>query len=139
MPTSKEFTVHVEDRPGTLGKLSRALADRGINILAFQTFPFEGKSLVRLVVDNPTMAKTVLDTERLRFTENEVAQVALPHRPGELARAASRLGEANININYAYVGVDPATTKPLVIFGVAEVAQAVMILQQAAAAAAAGT
>ena len=136
MPTSKEFTVHVEDRPGTLGKLSRALADRGVNILAFQTFPFEGKALVRLVVDNPTMAKTVLDTERLRFTETEVAQVALPHRPGELARAASRLGEANININYAYCGLEPGTNAPLVIFGVAEVSRAVTILEQAAAAAA---
>ena len=135
MPTAKEFAVFVEDRPGQIGKLCRALADRGVNILAFQAF---GTS-TRLVVDNPTMAKTVLDTERYSYTEAEVAQVALPHRPGELARAASRLGEANININYAYVGVDPATTKPLVIFGVAEVAQAVMILQQAAAAAAAGT
>jgi hypothetical protein len=65
MPTSKEFTLGMEDRPGTLGKFSRALADRGVNIVAFQSFPSEGKSLFRIVVDNPTTAKTVLDTERL--------------------------------------------------------------------------
>jgi hypothetical protein len=135
MPTSKEFAVRVEDRPGTLGKLCRALADRGVNILAFQSSPSEGKGLVRIVVDNPTTAKSVLDSERLTYTEGEVAQVKLPHRPGELARAASRLGEANINVNYAYSGIDPATNAPLLIFGVAEVGRAVTILDQAAAAA----
>src|SRR5438552_11488301 len=82
----------------------RALADRKVNILAFQSIPGEGTSLVRLVVDNPTTAKTVLDKQGLSYTETEVAQVKLAHRPGELARAASRLGDANININYAYAG-----------------------------------
>ena len=139
MPTAKEFAVFVEDRPGQIGRLCRALADRGVNILAFQAFPSEGKTLTRLVVDNPTTAKTVLDTERLTYTEAEVALVKLPHRPGELARAASRLGEANININYAYGGLEAGTNVPLLVFGVKEVAQAVMILQQAAAAAAGAT
>ncbi len=104
MPKSKEFAVRMEDRPGILGKVCRALADRGVNILAFHSFPSGGESLVRLVVDNPTTAKTVLDTQRLNYTEAEVVQVKLAHRPGELARAASRLGDANININYAYCG-----------------------------------
>ena len=136
MPTAKEFAIHMEDQPGTLGKFCRALADGGVNILAFQSFPSEGKSLVHIVVDNPTTAKTVLDTERLTYTETEVAHVTLPHRPGELARAASRLGEANININYAYCGIEPSTNAPLVVFGVAEAGRAATILDQAAAAAA---
>lgn len=135
MPTSKEFTIRMEDRPGTLGKACRVLGDRGVNILAFQSFPTGGESLFRFVVDNPTTAKTVLDTERLTYTEAEVALVKLPHKPGELARAASRLGDANININYAYGGVEPGTNAPLLIFGVAEVGRAVAILEQAAAAA----
>jgi len=136
MPISKEFAIHLEDRPGTLGKVCRALADRGVNILGFQSFPSERKSLVHIVVDNPTTARTALDSERLTYTEAEVAQVKLPHRAGELARAASRLAEANININYAYCGVEPATNAPLLIFGVADVGKAVGILEQTAAAAA---
>ena len=136
MPTSKEFVIRLEDQPGTLGKVCRVLAERGVNILAFQSFPSEGKSLVRLVLDNPTTAKNVLDSARLSYTEAEVAQVKLPHRPGELARAASRLGDANININYAYGGVEAGTNAPFLIFGVAEVGRAVTILDQTAAAAA---
>jgi len=136
MPITKEFTIKVEDRPGTLGKFSRALADRGVNILAFQSFPAEGKSTVRLVVDNPTTAKTVLDSQRLTSTEADVAQIRLAHKPGELARVAARLGEANINIDYAYGGVDPGTNAPIMIFGVKDVARAAKILDEAAAAAA---
>jgi len=124
----------MEDRPGTLGKVCRALADQGVSILAFQSLPSGGESLVRLVVDNPTTAKTVLDTQRLNYTEAEVVQVKLAHRPGELARAASRLGDANININYAYCGVEAGTNAPLLIFGVAEVGRALTILEQVAAA-----
>src|SRR5207302_7212324 len=135
MPTSTEFVIRLDDQPGTLGKVCRVLAERGVNILAFQSFPSEGKSLVRLVLDNPTTARNVLDTARLSYTEAEVAQVKLPHRPGELARAASRLGDANININYAYCGVEPGTNVPLLVFGVAEVGRAVTILDQTAAAA----
>ena len=137
MPTSREFTIRMQDRPGTLGKICRALADRGVNILAFQSFSAgAGESQVRLVADNPAITKSVLESQGLAITETDVVQVKLPHRPGEIARVASRLGEANVNINYAYCGLEPGTNFPLVFFGVAEVGQAATILEQAAAAAA---
>ena len=137
MPKTKEFSVHMEDEPGTLAQVCRALADGRVNILAFQTLLWEeGESLVRFVVDNPTTAKSILSIQKLRYTEAEVVQVKLPNRPGELARAASQLAEADININYAYCGGEAGTNMPVLIFGVAEVGQAVKILDKAAAAAA---
>ena len=136
MPVTKEFTVFMEDRPGTLGKVCRALADRGVNLLALQSFPIGGTSVTRIIADNPTTAKTVLNSEQLTCTEVDVIQVKLSNRPGEVARVASRLGEANININYAYCGLEPATNAPLMFFGVAEIGKAAPILEQAAAAAA---
>jgi hypothetical protein len=135
MATSTEFVIRMEDRPGTLGKLARRLADRGVNILAVQSIPSEGKSQVRLVVDDPNSARMVLDNERVDYTQEKVAQVALPHRPGELARAASQLGEANININHVYVGIEPRSNQPLLIFGVADAEQASTILEKVATAA----
>jgi hypothetical protein len=130
MPKATEFSIHLDDRPGTLAKFCTALADRGVNILAFESF--EGGE-VRLVVDTPTTAKTVMNDQRIACTEKEVAQLRLSvNRPGELARAASRLGEANININYAYVGIEPKTNSPLVIFGVKDVSKAAPILDELA-------
>jgi len=140
MPTAKEFTLTMDDRPGTLSKFCRALADRNVNIVAAQSFPSpsSGKALTRIVFDDPTKARSVLDSERATFTETDVVKVNLPHRPGELARAAQKLGDANININYLYCGAEPNTNAPLIIFGVTEVSKAMPLLEQAAAAAGRG-
>jgi len=137
MPTTKEFTIELQDQPGSIGKLCRALGDRGVNVLAFQASSGERRTEVRLIADNPAIASTVLGAESMAYTESEVVQAKLPNRPGELGRAASRLGEADININYAYSGADPTANSAFVIFGVgvADVARAVAILDQAAAAA----
>ena len=135
MPTTKELSIQLDDRPGTLASACKALADRGVNILALQATPnpSQKKSLIRLVVDNQTNAKTALDSQHLSYTEIVVVQVKLPNRAGELARAASRLGDANINIQHAYSGLEAGTNAPLLILGVAEVDKAVALLDQAAA------
>jgi len=142
MSITREFTVHLEDRPGTLGTFCRALAEQGVNITAFQatssrgmSLVFGGKSLVRLVVDNPAIAKTLLDKQGVKYTEAMVAQVKLPHRPGELARVASTLGNVKINIDYAYLGIDLEGNAPLLIFGTKSAIQASSILEEAATAA----
>jgi len=133
MPTNKEFTIRLEDRPGTLGKLCQALAERSVNILAFHSCPIEkGKSAVRLVLDNPSAAKSMFDRQKTDYTETEVVKVTLSHHPGELARAAARLGEAGINIDYGYCGVDPSTNATMLLLGVADASKAAKVLEQAA-------
>ena len=136
MPINEELTIRMDNRPGSLGKVCHALADRGVNILAFQSIPGERTILVCMVVDNPAAAAAILDKEGISYTEGEIVQAKLPRGPGELARAASKLGDANINIHYAYCGVETATNAPLVIFGVSEVGLAATILDQTATAAA---
>ena len=136
MPTNREFSVNLDDRPGSLAQLCRSLGDRNVNILAIQATPGGGKSQVRFVVDNPTTAKTILDRDHKDHTEAQVAQLTLTSRPGELATAAARLGEAKININHVYSGLEPSTNTPILIFGVADAGRALSILEQAAASAA---
>jgi hypothetical protein len=135
MPIATEFTIRQEDKPGTLAKLCQALASQKVNILAFLAFPSEkGESSIHLVVDNHTAAKSILDQQRADYTQTEVAQVRLAHRPGELARAASRLGDAGINIDYGYCGNEAGTNAPMLIFRVADAGKAAKVLEQAAAA-----
>jgi hypothetical protein len=137
MPITKEFTIRLEDRPGTLGKLCQVLAEQNVNILAYQQFPHEkGKGSVRLVVDNPDKTRATLDRQKKDYTETEVVKVTLTHRPGELARAAARLGEAGINIDYGYCGVDPGTNATVLLLGVADASKAAKVLEQSAAASA---
>ena len=134
MPRAKEFTVTIEDKPGALGKCLLALAERRVNVLAFQSYVEEGESLARFLVDDPTTANTVLGSLRMIFEETEVALVRLAHRPGELGRAASRLGDKQINIDYSYCGLEPGSSLALVVFGVDNLTKAVTVLDELAAA-----
>jgi hypothetical protein len=135
MPITKEFTIRLDDRPGTLGKLCLALAEQDVNIFAYQQFSHEkGKGSVRLVVDNPDKTRATLDRQRNDYTETEVARVMLENHPGELARVASRLGDKGININYGYSGAEPGADAPFLILGVADASKALKLLEQAAAA-----
>jgi len=136
MPKAKEFTVTIEDKPGALGKCFRALADRGVNILAFQSFVEEGESLARLVVSDQAAAKAVLSSLRMNFEETDVVVVRLPHRPGELGRAAATLGEKQINIDYSYFGLEPGSELVMIVFGVDNLTKAATALDEMAAASA---
>jgi hypothetical protein len=133
MPKAKEFRVTIEDKPGALGKCFLALAERGVNILAFQSYVEEGESLARLLVDDPASAKGVLGGLRMNFEETDVAVVRLKHRPGELGRAASRLGGKQINIDYSYCGSEPGSALALIVFGVDNLTTAAALLDQLAA------
>ncbi len=133
MAKAKEFTVMIEDKPGALGKCFLAMAERGVNILAFQSYVEEGESLARFLADDTASAKAVLGSLRMIFEEAEVAVARLAHRPGELGRAASRLGEKQINIDYTYCGLEPGSTLGLVVFGVDNLTKAASLLDELAA------
>ena len=133
MAKAKEVTVTIEDKPGALGKCFVALAERGVNILAFQSYVEERESLVRFLADDMASAKAVLGSLHMIFEETDVAVVRLAHRPGELARAASRLGEKQINIDYTYCGLEPGSTLGLLVFGVDKVTEAASLLDELAA------
>jgi hypothetical protein len=128
MPKMKELTVTIADQPGALGACFHSLSERGINILAFQSYVEEGESLARLVVDDPVNARAVLGALGMIFEVTEVAAVRLANQTGELARATTALGEGKINIDYSYCGIDPESAQPLAVFGVDNTAQAVTVL-----------
>ena len=128
MAKAKEFTVTIEDKPGALGKCFQALAARGVNILAFQSYVEERESLVRFLVDNPDAARSLLGSLRMIFEEMDVAVVRMAHRPGSLGRAAARLGEGQINVDYSYCGIEPGKSTVLLVFGVDSVTKASNLL-----------
>jgi hypothetical protein len=133
MAKAKEFTVTIADKPGALGRCFLALAERGVNILAFQSYVEEGESLARFLADDTAAAKTVLGSLRMIFEETDVAVVRMTHRPGQLGRAAARLGEKQINIDYSYCGLEPDSKLALMVFGVDNLTKAATLLDELAA------
>ena len=103
MPKAKQLTAWVADRPGMLGEVGSALGAKKANIMAFMAT--EGDhGAIRMVVDKPAVARKVFAAGGWETTEEEVLEVTLADTPGSLGRIAQKLGEAGVNIQYAYVG-----------------------------------
>lgn len=133
MAKAKEFTVTIEDKPGALGNCFHALAARGVNILAFQSYVEEGESLTRFLADDVATAREVLGELRMIFEVTDVAIARVAHRPGELGRAASLLGENRINIDYSYCGIEPKSMQVMLVFGVDNLTKAATALDELSA------
>jgi hypothetical protein len=133
MPKAKEFRITIADKPGALGKCFSALGERGVNILGFQSYVEEGESLARVLVDDPAGAKEVLSSLRMNYEATDVVVVRLAHRAGELGRAALRLGEKGINIDYSYCGLEAGSMQGLAVFGVDSLTKAATVLDELAA------
>jgi hypothetical protein len=104
MPKVKQISAWIDDRPGLLGELARALGARKVDIRAFMASVLDGKGFIRLVVDRPAEARKVLAAAGWKTTVDELVEVVIPDRPGAMGRVADRLGAAGINIHYGYVG-----------------------------------
>jgi hypothetical protein len=121
MPKTKQLTAWVVSRPGELGRIAQALGSAKINITAYACWNFGGENPIRLLVSNPAKAKKVLQDLGVRITEEEVVRMILPDKPGALGEIVSRLGEANINVEYAYGTVPQAGKKADVVLAVSDV------------------
>ncbi len=97
-----QFSVFLVNKPGVLAQVTRALADEKINIVAMTLVDSQEHGVLRLVAENPQATRSVLGRLNLPMTETEVLCVDLPNQTGALADVASVLGQAHININYAY-------------------------------------
>jgi len=81
MAKAKEFTVTIADKPGALGNCFLALAERGVNVLAFQSYVEDRESLARFLADDVAAAKAVLSSLRMLFEETGVAGLFVTHPP----------------------------------------------------------
>ena len=120
MPRAKQLTAWVPDRPGMLGEVGSALGAKKANILAFTASVDGDRGAIRMVVDKPAVAKKVLAARGWETTEEEVIQVTLADTPGSLGRVAQKLGEAGVNIRFAYAGSAGSARRVNAYFGVSD-------------------
>ncbi len=129
MAKAKQITAWVENTPGQLGRIARALGDAKVNITAFTAYGAGTENALRLHVTSPAKARKVLEGLAVRVTEEEVVRLTLADKPGVLGEVGSRLGQANINIEYAYASVVTGGKKADVILAVSDLAGAAKALR----------
>src|SRR4029453_12590361 len=103
MPTATQLNLSLDNEIGPLARLSRDLANGGVNLLALSAHEVDrNKGIVRLLVANRELATRELSKAGYTFAVEEVLFIELKNRPGALAKAVEKLARARINIRYAY-------------------------------------
>jgi hypothetical protein len=128
MPRAKELKVRVPDRPGALGEIAAALAEKKVNLRAVNAWVEGAEGVVRMVVDKGAAAKKALAAKGWPVEEHEVIEVELADKPGTLAEKAIALGRAGVNITHVMVGPGGAR-KATVFMGVSDVAAALKAIR----------
>jgi hypothetical protein len=123
MPRAKELKIRVENRPGMLGEVASALAEQKVNLRAVNAWVEAGQGVIRFVPDRLPAARKVLAKRGWSPEESEVLEVELADKPGALARLATALGQAGVDIGHVYVGTAGAR-KASVFMGVSDLTAA---------------
>jgi hypothetical protein len=126
-----QISVFLENKSGRLAEVTRALADKGINIRALCIAETIDYGVLRLIVSDPAAAKKVLGDGGFTVTETEVLVLEIPDRPGGLATAIARLSEKGINIEYIYAFVTKSGENANVVFRLEQMDQAAKVLSDA--------
>ena len=95
---TKHFVVELENRPGELAHLARALAARGINITHIAAGGAGRMAFAYLETDAYEETCKVLSGMGHDFLAGNTLVVELDDEPGALARLTGDLAEAGINI-----------------------------------------
>jgi hypothetical protein len=129
--TLVQFSVFLVNKPGVLAQVTGALAQEKVNLVAVTLVDSQEHGVLRLVPEHAPAARDVLKKLNLPMTETEVLCLDLPNRPGALADVATELGNAHININYAYVTSGAPGGRTTGVFKVADQGKAIHVLKKA--------
>lgn len=102
MPLVKQFSVFVQNKIGSLHRLTRLLAQSNINIRAFSIADEMEWGVVRLIVDDESRAREIFKNEEVMFGENTVVLQKLPNHPGALEEVAKLFTKNKVGVISAY-------------------------------------
>ncbi len=126
----KQISIFLENKCGRMIGVSEALGEAGINIRALSIADTSDFGILRLIVDEPDKACTVLREKGFMATVTEVIAVEVPDVPGGLAGVLAPLEAAGINIEYLYAFVQKRTDDALILMRVENIPAALQVLKE---------
>jgi len=124
MARTKQFTISVENHPGTVLAVVRTLGNAKLNILSLLGTAQGTSGTVHLVAEDPKRAKKALDDAKLTYQETEAEQYELPNKPGALAQTLEKLAAKGVNLNSIHATAVKGGKKALVVYTVEGAAKA---------------
>jgi hypothetical protein len=126
----KQISIFVENSPGRLYEVTRALGDVGINIRASSLCDTADFGVLRLIVSNVAKARRMMMEKQVPARIDEVIAVEIEDQPGTLATLLKPLLDADVNVDYMYAMTGFTSEKAVMVFRFSDNDKAINILQK---------
>ncbi|MBN2297020.1 MAG: ACT domain-containing protein [Deltaproteobacteria bacterium] len=126
----EQISIFLENKPGGLSSVTKALRDANINIRALSLADTSDFGILRLIVDNVSKAKEVLNASGFAVGRTNVVAVEVPDKPGGLHGILDALTEEGVNVEYMYAFVERSGENAVIIFRFDATDSAIEILQR---------
>lgn len=125
----QQISVFIENKPGHLAEVTELLAKSKVDITALSLADTADFGILRLIVDRPELAQTVLRENGFIVKSTDVLAVAMEDQPGGLSSVLNMITEAGISIEYMYAFVGKKDGKAVVVMRVNDLQGAIATLK----------
>ena len=120
----KQISVFVENKKGRLARITEALGEGGIDLIALSIADTTNFGIMRCIVSKPEQAIEVLKSHGFTASTTEVIVAEVVDQPGGLSYVLDLLDKAEISVEYLYSFVRTPSQNALILFRVEDVAAA---------------
>lgn len=125
----KQISVFLENKSGRLAEVTKLLGDNDIDISALSIADTTDFGILRLIVNKPDLALSILKENGFTVSGTEVIGIAVEDKPGGLAKVLDILYRYGIGIEYMYAFVGKLSNQALVILKLDRVEDAINVLK----------
>ncbi len=124
MAKTKQFTIAINNQPGAVAEIARALGNSKVNILSLLGTAQGTAGTVQLIVEDARRAKKALDAAKIAYQETPAEQYELPNKPGALAQCLDQLAAKGVNLSSIHATAAKGGKKAVVVYSVEAAAKA---------------
>jgi hypothetical protein len=125
MAKIKQFTIAVENRPGAVAEIAKALGNAKVNVLSLLGTTQGTGGTIQLVAEDARRAKKALDEAKISYQETAAEEHGLPNKAGALAQCLEKLAAKGVNLSSIHATALKGGRKAVVVYTVEAEAKAV--------------
>jgi hypothetical protein len=126
----KQISILIENSPGRLYEVTRALGDAGINLRALNLVDTGDFGKLRLLGSDIATARQIAMKHHWPARVDEVVAVEIEDKPGYLANMLAPLKDNGLNVVHMYAYVGFSSGKAVMIFRFNDIDKAIGVIEE---------
>ena len=127
--TIQQISVFLENRAGQLAEITSLLSENQINMRALHIAETSDYGVLRMIVDRPQKAASLLLEHGFILSMTPVLAVVVPDEPGGLGKILTLLAEKSLDVEYVYSVFGQVQGRACMIFRVADLDKLAALLK----------